>query len=46
MRCEMNQQEADYLMNCSVYEYYYRLKVYNQAQEKVKEQMEKASKSK
>ena len=39
--CEGNIRESDYFLNCSVYEYYYRLKTKKEYSEWMTEQLEK-----
>lgn len=43
-RTEGNQREADYLLDGTWFEYYWRLAMFNQYVRQVKEEMEKASK--
>lgn len=40
-RAEGDKQKADYLFDCSWFEYYWRIVEYNRYQERVKEQLEK-----
>lgn len=43
-RAQGVQKEADYLMDCSWFEYYYRIVVYNNYAHEMEEEMKKATK--